>query len=344
MTLSEEMKKLQSYQLPPRVDIHLHLDGAITPAVALGLCQVQGISLGLSQKQLEGSLTVGNDCDSLKCFLRCFKLPLSLLQTETGLEEAVFRVLLEQQKHGIIYAELRFAPQLHTDRGLSQEQAIKAAVRGLERSKIPANLILCMMRGNDNGAQNLETLRLCRRFLTDEQGVAGLDLAGAEGLYPTSGYTELFSAAKDMKIPLTVHAGEAGGAEDVKIAVMSGARRIGHGVRAAGDRETVGLLKKEGVTLEMCPTSNRLTGAVCMSEYPLEYFMNEGVSVTVNTDDPAIEVTDIQKEFEYARRLSGIGRADERRLTENAICAAFASDGIKRELYAALDKNRHISV
>lgn len=318
------------------IDLHLHLDGAVTPSVAKRLCQVQGISPSLTESELEGRLTVGKDCKSLNDFLRCFELPLSLLQTEIGIETAVKEVLFEQKRQGVLYAELRFAPQLHCEKGLTQQQAVEAALKGTEAADIRSNLILCLMRGKGNGRQNAETVGLCEKYLTNEQGVAALDLAGAEGLFPTRDYTELFAKAAEKKIPFTIHAGEAGGAEDVVLAIKAGARRIGHGVRAADDDRAVELLKNEGVTLEMCPTSNLLTGAYDMKKYPLKEFMQKGVAVTVNTDDPAIENTDIKREFEYAAQLCGLSAGEQDGLLKNAAAAAFASDAVKKEIFRSL--------
>lgn len=110
----------------------------------------------------------------------CFDLPLSLLQTEEALEEAVYLILSEMKEDGVIYAELRFAPQLHTQKEMTQETAIHAALRGLKRAPIPGNLILCCMRGDLNQKENLETLELAKKYLVEDGGVVAIDLAGAE--------------------------------------------------------------------------------------------------------------------------------------------------------------------
>ena len=318
------------------IDLHLHLDGAVTLPIAKRLCLVQGITLPLAEGELENRLTVGNDCKSLNDFLRCFELPLSLLQTDIGIQTAVKEVLFEQKRQGVLYAELRFAPQLHCEKGLTQKQVIEAALKGIEAADIRSNLILCLMRGKGNERQNAETVELCEKYLTNEQGVAALDLAGAEGLFPTRDYTEFFEKAAEKKIPFTIHAGEAGSAEDVIPAIKAGARRIGHGVRAADDEQAVELLKNEGVTLEMCPTSNLLTGAYDMKKYPLRKFIEKGVAVTVNTDDPAIENTDIKREFEYAAKLCELSADEQKMLLNNAAAAAFASDAVRKEIIRAL--------
>ena len=221
-------------------ELHLHLDGAITPRIAKKLAALQGIELPYEGEQLNNALSVGEDCQSLNEFLQCFDLPLKLLQTKEGISEAIYLVQEELKAEGLSYAELRFAPQLHCQGGLSQAQVIEAALDGLKRSTLPCNLILCCMRGNGNERANEETMELTgeyvkKRILADGRkgyGVAAMDLAGAEALYPTYKYKELFKKAADRNIPFTIHAGEAGGAAEVACAIEMGAARIGHGVRS----------------------------------------------------------------------------------------------------------------
>ena len=220
------------------IDLHLHLDGAVTPDIARQLAVLQGIKLPETDEELRKLLMVPASCESLNDFLKCFELPLSLLQTREGLTEAVCLVSDKLISDGVEYAELRFAPQLHKDKGMSQEDAVIAALTGLEKTSLHANLILCCMRGNGNETENYETLELAHKYLTDDGGVVAIDLAGAEALFPTSDYRELFKKAADYNIPFTIHAGEADGPGSIRLAVEYGARRIGHGVRAFEDMES----------------------------------------------------------------------------------------------------------
>ena len=120
-----------------------------------------------TDEELLSLLSVPDTCENLNDFLKCFDLPLSLLQTEEALEEAVYLILSEMKEDGVIYAELRFAPQLHTQKEMTQETAIHAALRGLKRAPIPGNLILCCMRGDLNQKENLETLELAKKYLVE---------------------------------------------------------------------------------------------------------------------------------------------------------------------------------
>lgn len=336
------------------VDLHLHLDGAVTVAIARELAKLQGIALPESDQELKKLLTVPEDCESLTDFLKCFALPLSLMQTREGLSEAVRLVVNDLRLQGVIYAEIRFAPQLHTEQGMTQEEAILAVLEGLKQenmagtqdgvkqvddgatqgdlqnSTTKVNLILCAMRGDGNEAANEETLRLARKYLVEDGGVVAMDLAGAEALFPTSKYRELFSRAKELGIPFTIHAGEADGAESVKLALEFGANRIGHGVRSQEDPEVLQLLKENQIPLEMCPTSNRQTHAVeDMAQYPFMDYLQQGLKVTLNTDDPGIEGTTLDEEYRYMEQKFGLDADGERMLLQNAVDAAFTTDATK---------------
>lgn len=317
------------------IDLHLHLDGAITAEAAMELAEVQGISLpAKTEKELEKLISVPEGCTSLNDFLRCFELPLSLLQTREGIRRAVRLVLEEQKREGVIYAEIRFSPQLHTRKGLSQEEVLRAALEGLQDAPIPANLILACMRGADNQKENEENLELARRFLTKDGGVTAVDLAGAEALFPTRDYLELFRRAGESGIPMTIHAGEADGEDSVRAALEMGAVRIGHGVRARKNPEILEEIRSKGITLEMCPTSNRYTRSIeNMKDYPLLMYLEKGIRVTVNTDDPAIEGTTISREFRFLKEHFGLTAEQEQSILRNAAEAAFTSDERKHSLY-----------
>ena len=316
------------------IELHLHLDGAITVDIARKLAAAQSIILPTEDdKELEKLLSVPSDCTSLNEFLKCFDLPLSLLQTKQGISDAVMLVMDNIKKQGVIYAELRYAPQLHKQKGLTQENAVVAALEGLERSDLAGNLILCCMRGNDNQAENIQTVELAHTYLTDNGGVVALDLAGAEALCPTGDYKDVFKLAREHDIPFTIHAGEAAGADSVRSAIEQGASRIGHGVRIMEDESVMQLVRDKAICLEMCPTSNRQTVAVSdMNDYPLKRYIDYGIKVAVCTDDMAICRTTLAEEHDYIRSLCGITTEQERQLYLNAVEAAFTDEKTKSEL------------
>ena len=315
-------------------DLHLHLDGAINLKIVKKLAKIQQIPLNFSNdEEILKQIRIPEEYNNLNDFLKCFAFPLSLLQTPKGLTEAVRLVLNEAKKNGCIYAEVRYAPQLHTEKGMSQEEAIRAALKGLKKSSLKANLILCLMRGENNDEQNLETVNLAKKYLVEDGGVVAIDLAGAEGLYPTSKYKTIFEYAKSLDIPFTIHSGETEDAEGVKLAIEYGAKRIGHGVRIQGHDSIMNLVKDSGVCLELCPTSNLLTSACLnLKEYPALKFMNYGIDVCINTDDPAIEGVNIIHEFNALEAALGLTKEQEILMVQNAIKHAFTTDKVKTKL------------
>ena len=200
------------------IDLHLHLDGSLPPALVFALAKEQGIPLPPDAQDAESltpSLVCPQGCTSLNDYLTRFALPVAVMQTESAIMRCVQGVLAELKSEGVLYAELRFAPGQHCQQGLSQENVVAAACRSLAEGcrtlGIQAQLILCCMRGAPE-AQNVETLRLAREYLG--KGVCAADLAGAEALFPTRGYAPLFAAVPGL--PFTIHAGEADGPESIR--------------------------------------------------------------------------------------------------------------------------------
>lgn len=308
------------------IDLHLHLDGSLPPALVRELALEQGYPVPAA---LEGALRAPEDCASLNEYLKCFDLPLALLQNGEALERAAYAVCMGLQRQGLLYAEIRFAPQLHTRQGLAQRQAVEAAARGVARSGFPAQLILCCMRGGGDSASR-ETLAVAAQALGS--GVCACDLAGAEALYPTGGYRDLFAYARSLGVPFTIHAGEADGPGSIWAALGMGASRIGHGVRAREDPALVEELARRQVPLELCFTSNLQTKAVPSPQaFPLRQYLAQGLCCTVNTDNMTVSGTTLAGEY---RKLAALGLtpAEQGALLQNAARAAFLPEGERQAL------------
>ena len=313
------------------VDLHLHLDGSLSLAMVRQLAVMQEIALSQSDETLLERLQVHEDCRDLNEYLKKFDFPLSLLQTKEAITYSVSQLLKELQVEGLMYAEIRFAPQLHLRKGLSQYEVVAAAVNGLKDAKIPANLILCCMRGSDNHACNLETVDVAEQFLG--KGVCAIDLAGAEGLYPTEQFQDIFARASRKQIPFTIHAGEAAGPESIRSALKFGTNRIGHGVRVIEDAQLMQEISNRKIPLELCPTSNLNTNIFPeLSAYPLRLLMDAGIMVTINTDNMMVSNTTIEKEYKKLTQTFALNEQEIRILLNNAIQASFASDSIKKQL------------
>lgn len=311
------------------IELHMHLDGSLSIDNCKKLAELQNIII--TEEEIRNKMVVSKGCLDLNEFLTKFELPISLLQTSEAIKTAVMNLQEELLEQGIIYVEIRFAPGLHTRNELSQEDVIKAAIEGINSSKLRSNLILCCMRGNNNHDENMETVRLAKKYLGN--GVCALDLAGAEGLYPTKDYEDIFKYANELGVPFTIHAGEADGPSSVYDAIRFGAKRIGHGVRSIEDPNLVQLIKDKGITLEICPTSNICTSVYeKMSDIPIKRFIDNGVNITINTDDPSICNTTLKNELNLVSEIFNLSDKDIKRLQLNAINASFASDDIKNEI------------
>jgi adenosine deaminase len=194
------------------------------------------------------------------------------------------------------------------------------------------------MRGN-NYDENIETVKLAKKYLNN--GVCAIDLAGAEGLYPTKDFEDIFKLAKELEVPFTIHAGEADGAISVYDAIRFGAKRIGHGVRSIEDPSVIKMIKENNITLEICPTSNICTGVYNkISDIPINYFINNGINITINTDDPVICNTNLRNELKLVKETFNLNDEDIIKLQLNAINSSFASNEVKEELTNII-KNRN---
>ena len=313
-------------------ELHLHLDGSMRPQTIFELASHQGIALPAADaKALRAYLEVPADCPSLTDYLKRFDLPLAVLQTPDALERAVFELSEDLWRLGVDRAEIRFAPQFSTSDGMTQDDAVCAAVAGARRAMetYPAfrcGLILCCMRGSGNMAANEETLRLVRKHLPGGV-VCAIDLAGAEAFFPTSDYAGLFEQARAQQIPMTIHAGEAAGPESIRQALSFGTKRIGHGITAAGDPALVRQLAEAGVTLEVCPTSNVQTkGAVSLEQHPIRALFDAGVRVTVNSDNMTVSNIDLPREIALLKTHLGFTGEEIGTMQRYAREASFLRD------------------
>lgn len=318
------------------IDLHLHLDGSLSVASVRELARMQDIQVPEADQELLKLLQVSPDCKSLNEYLEKFDFPCSLLQTREAIAKSVSNLEEELKAQGLIYAEIRFAPQLHTLKGLSQDEVVQAAIAGLEESDFQANLILCCMRGADNRQANFETVDIAAKYLG--KGVCAVDLAGAEALYATADYEDLFRYAQEKGVPYTIHAGEADGIGSVYTALKLGTKRLGHGVRSIEDPELVKYLAKEGITLELCPTSNLNTCIFTrIEDYPLPQFLEAGVKATINTDNMTVSSVTLRSELEKVIRAFSLTKEQLRLLAQNAVDASFASGTVKQWLNSEIE-------
>jgi len=239
-------------------------------------------------------------CEDLNQYLSTFDFVLPFLQTVAALQRVAYEVVEQCYQQGVQYVEVRFAPQLHREEGLSVAETYDAVLSGLQRAErefgVIARCIGICLRGHDHDL-NVETVRVAAHYVG--KGLVAVDLAGAEALYPPEQYKHIFQLAKHFSIPITIHAGEAGGAENIETSIVSlGASRIGHGVRLQENEQIFNDVNNMGIPLEFCPISNIQTNAVSSwDEYPIVKYMDAGLVVTVNTDNLTVSNTNLTKEL-----------------------------------------------
>ena len=302
------------------IDLHLHLDGSLTPREVLFLSELSGVSLFSREEEVLSEALTFDGRGTLNDYLKKFALPLSVLQNAEAVECAVKMLGNRLAGMGYSYAEVRFAPILHTEKGASAKEIVKGAIKGLKSAKLPMGLILCCMRGRER-EQNLRTVELAAEF--KGKGIVGVDLAGAEALYPTENYKEVFALASKLGLNITIHAGEAAGEDSVKAALDAGAKRIGHGV-AARSEELLARIKKNGVLIEVCPTSNLQTGAVDrMENHPIGRFLKAGVPVALCSDNMTVSDTDVLKEWVKVKEAFNFDESLFAFLTAQGLAHAF---------------------
>lgn len=320
------------------IDLHLHLDGSLSKEDFIYLAKQEGVDLG---KDFPSNIYVPEDCPSLEVYLERFALPGELLQSKAALKYATKSLVLRLDKLGLIYAEIRFAPQLHTLKGLDQLEVTKAVLEGLEEGLkeakvIEANLILCCMRHASEDV-NMETIEVANKLKGTR--VVAVDLAGAEKLHPSSYYANIFKKAQEYGLNITIHAGEATGSDEVMMAIDNGATRIGHGVHLSLDPISVRKVKDHEVCFEFCPTSNLQTKSLPNYEaVPLREFMKHGIDVTLNSDNMTVSNTDVVKEMSIMKKTFKLTKDEIRQLIETSIDNSFTDVKTRHHLGDLLDE------
>jgi len=309
----------------PKAELHQHLDGALRPETAVELAAAIGVSLSLDEARLR--MVAPPRCANQAELLTFFDLPIALLQTDTALRRAAVELVVTLAEERVRYAEIRWAPRLHLERGLGMGAVIEAVAQGIEDaierlgSSAPAvSLIVTAMRSHPPAANVL----LAREAAAFGEPVVGFDLAGLEAEWPAPPHAAAFVAAADGGLKLTAHAGEVAGPEHIREALDLGATRIAHGVTAIDDPELVDELKRRGVTLDMCPTSNVQAGIVAdLAEHPLARVHRLGVSVTCSTDDRVVANTNLTDELARTATLLGMTRQELASIALNAFRRGF---------------------
>ena len=322
----------------PKVLLHDHLDGGLRPETVIELADDAGYEdlPTRDPQELTEILTAGAHRGHLNLYLDAFRHTVGVMQTRDALHRVAREAAEDLAADGIVYAEVRFAPELHTERGLTLDEVVEAVLRGFQDGsafrQLKVRALLTAMR---TAARSAEIAELAVRHRDD--GVVGFDIAGAEAGWPPSRHLDAFQYVHRENFHVTIHAGEGFGLPSIWEAVQyCGAERLGHGVRLADDIRvdsdgtvTLGRLasyiRDRRIPLEMCPTSNVQTGAAeSIAEHPLRLLRQLHFRVTVNTDNRLMSQVTLTDEFASLVREFGYGWPDLQWLTVNAMKSAFA--------------------
>jgi adenosine deaminase len=320
----------------PKTDLHCHLDGSLRLRTILDLASEDRVKLPAHDEAgLREALHMGQVCKDLVEYLHAFDVTTSVLQTEHALERAAFELAEDAWNEGVWHLEVRYAPNLHTRRGLSLARIIDAVLRGLKRAEdrfgISTGVIVCGIRNIDAK----ESFRLAQLAVAYKgRGVVAFDLAGGEDGNPAKRHAESFALVLANNMNTTVHAGEAYGPESIQQALhFCGAHRIGHGTRLAEDGDLLTYVTDHRIPLEVCLSSNLQTSVVTdLASHPLRLYYDLGVRVSVNTDNRLITDTTVTKELLLAHQNLGFTLEDLKILIVQGFKSAFLPYRRKREL------------
>lgn len=321
------------------IDLHLHLDGSLSNDDICYLARLNNKKI--TNDDLK-SIKVRDDCPSLKEYLKCFDLPLELLQNKKSIEYAFFALIKKLNFFGYLYAEIRFAPLLHTREGLSIDEVVESAIKGLNRGlknsrDLSANIILCMMR-HATYEENLETVKSAIKY--KDKKVVAIDLAGDETLKPVTEFIDLIKFAKENNVNITIHAGEATGSKEVIDAISLGTQRIGHGVHLELNEDNINLVKEKRIGFEICPTSNLQTKSIkTYKDNPIIDFLNNDILVSLNSDNMTVSNTNVYIEAKHLNDNFIMSKEQYLKLLNNAIEMAFISEEEKIKIKNKIKDN-----
>lgn len=338
----------------PKAVLHDHLDGGLRPQTVIELADEYGYR-GLPTHDVADLATWfhrGAKRNDLVLYLETFAHTVGVMQERDAIERVAFEAAQDLAQDGVVYAEVRMAPELCTEGGLTLDEVMEAILDGFRRGSAGTDLtiyaICCAMR---TAARSLEIAELAVRWR--DAGVVGFDIAGAEAGHPPTRHLDAFQYVQRENFHATIHAGEAFGLPSIWEALQwCGAERLGHGVRIVDDieggpgNEKLGRLasyvRDRRIPLELCPTSNVNTGVVAsIAEHPIGMLRRLRFRVTVNTDNRLMSETSMTNEFAQLRDAFGWGLEDFEWLTVNALKSAFASFDERLRLINGIIKPRY---
>ena len=324
----------------PKPELHLHLDGSLDPTLALELARTRKVEAPRDWAGMRAALVAPERCVDQADLLRAFDLPIALLQDEEALERLADHVVRAKAAENVRYMELRWGPHLHTAKGLTQSQVIAAVARGASSAAaevgVQVRLIVTALRSHSvDENRALAVAAVAAKDL----GVVAFDLAGREAAFPDPlTFKDAFDVARSGGLAITLHAGEWGGAAQVRRALEVAPARIAHGAVAVDDAALCDELIARGVVLDLCPSSNVQAAIVPgYGDFPILALHRRGVRVTLNTDDLIVSDLTLSEEYLRVRRRLGATVTELLALARTGYEVAFLSEAERRPLLATFD-------
>jgi len=312
----------------PKTDLHVHLDGSVRIPTIIELAKEQGINLpSMDEAGLRKLIVCGEQTKNLEDYLKGFQIVNKVLQSKEGLWRAAYELAEDAAKENVRYMEVRYSPILHTNKGLKLTEISQAVIDGLNQAErdfnIKCGVIICGIRNMDpNTSVKLAELAIAFK----NKGVIGFDLAGGEYNYPAKDHKEAFDLALRNNLNITIHAGEAYGPESIHQAIhYCGTHRIGHGTRLVEDGDLLNYVNDHRIPLEICIKSNFHTKAVeNIQSHPIDFYIDYGLRVTINTDNRTISDTTVTDEYMLAIKELGLDYSTVKNVILNGFKSAFA--------------------
>lgn len=336
------MKQIDLQQLA-KAELHCHLDGSLSLATIRRLAEMAGLALPENDTELKDLVTAPARTESLMDYLKVFDVIRPLLQTKEALQMAAYDVASQAAAENVLYIEIRYAPELSMDQGLTALETIEAVLDGLEAARkdfgIVAKVLVC---GLKQSPADMTQEIFQKVAVLSERGLAGFDFAGNEADYPTENLLETIQKTKQLGLPMTFHAGECGCVTNICQALALGIKRIGHATALSSQADAIARFVEQGATVEMCLTSNLQTGAAkSLADFPYQELYDAGAKITINTDNRTVSDTNLTKEYGLFVQHFGTSRDDFYRFNQQAIHASFASQEEKQALLTALQLAYH---
>src|SRR5688572_11449910 len=310
----------------PKAELHCHLDGSVRAETMLELAHEYGQTMPVDDADALREHMVVKDAHNLEEYLERFSITLSVMQRAEAIERIAYELAADAARDGVRYLETRYAPVLNIREGLSLDEAVEAAARGLARAErdhdIVARIIVCGLRHLEPAvSRRLAKLAVAHR----DRGVVGFDLAGGERGHPASDHAQAFAYAREHDLAVTVHAGEGDGADSVRQAVhVCGAHRLGHATRLIEDESLTSFVTDRRIALEVCLTSNVQKHATeSFDTHPVRLYFDRGMNVVLNTDNRLMSGTTLTDEYLIAAQHHSFTFEELSAIALNGFASAF---------------------